>query len=229
MSTASFLAALDATIARHDMLTHPFYQAWSEGTLSRESIARYAEQYYAHVAAFPTYVSAVHSHCDDIETRQMLLENLLEEERGVDNHPDLWMRFAEGIGTTRDAVRGAKLLQETAESVARMRVLSGHIDYRAGLAALYAYESQIPAVSLTKREGLARFYGISDERTVQFFRVHEEADIIHRQVERDVLAGSCRDRASQDRVLRAADEAAQALWYFLDGVHRALCLEPATN
>ena len=60
-----------------------------------------------------------------------------------------------------------------------------------GLAALYAYESQIPEVSKTKREGLAAFYGIADEDATRFFSVHEEADVWHRQVEREALG---RDR-----------------------------------
>ena len=44
------------------------------------------------VLAFP--VSAVRGQCDDLEARQLLLENLVEEEQGPDNHPEL-IRFAE--------------------------------------------------------------------------------------------------------------------------------------
>ena len=28
----------------------------------------------------------------------MLLDNLIDEEKGSENHPELWMRFAEGMG-----------------------------------------------------------------------------------------------------------------------------------
>ncbi len=134
-----FIAAMDATIDRFGLLKHPFYQRWNSGELSQGALAEYAKQYYAHVAAFPTYVSAVHSHCDVLAVRQMLLENLIEEERGDDNHPELWLRFAEGLGVNRDTVKAAGLLTETVESVEIMQRLTHSPDYREGVAALYAY------------------------------------------------------------------------------------------
>ena len=49
----TLLASLDSLIEKHHLLKHPFYKAWVEGTLSRESLELYAEQYYQHVRAFP--------------------------------------------------------------------------------------------------------------------------------------------------------------------------------
>src|SRR5688500_19221606 len=97
MSSSEFQNALSEAVMQFSMLKHPFYVAWTEGKLSKEILADYAKQYYAHVRAFPTYVSAVHSRCDDVALRQELLENLIEEERGTENHPELWLRFAEGL------------------------------------------------------------------------------------------------------------------------------------
>src|SRR5688572_16352465 len=154
LTSAQFEISLLDAVMEYSMLKHPFYQAWSEGKLSQSVLSEYAKQYYAHVRAFPTYVSAVHSRCEDIATRQTLLENLIEEERGDENHPELWLRFAEGLGVKRDDVRNAELLQSTEDSVARLKSLTRSEDYRQGLAALYAYESQIPEVARTKREGL---------------------------------------------------------------------------
>jgi pyrroloquinoline-quinone synthase len=220
MNSTEFLQRIDASIAGNAMLAHPFYKLWNEGKLNKEILGKYAEQYYAHVAAFPAYVSAVHSHVEDIPTRQMLLENLIEEERGEENHPELWLRFAEGMGVNREDVRGAALLGQTKESVAAMKRLTQNDDPMCGIAALYAYESQIPAVAETKRNGLKDFYGITDERAVEFFRVHEKADIIHQSVERDVLA-TCTDENRQRSVIASAENAAKALWHFLDGVQSA--------
>ena len=78
-TNSQFESDLLAAVMQHSMLKHPFYVAWSEGKLSREVLQEYAKQYYAHVRAFPTYVSAVHSRCDDLDTRHLLLENLIEE------------------------------------------------------------------------------------------------------------------------------------------------------
>src|SRR5260221_14619181 len=93
-----FIEALDARVASKHVLQHPFYQAWSQGTLSLEALQDYAAQYYAHVNAFPAYLSAVHSVTPDAVSRRILLQNLIEEEAGYPNHPELWLQFAEGIG-----------------------------------------------------------------------------------------------------------------------------------
>ncbi|MDQ5846233.1 MAG: CADD family putative folate metabolism protein, partial [Acidobacteriota bacterium] len=215
---SQFENSLTAAVMEYSMLKHPFYVAWTEGKLSKAVLAEYAKQYYAHVRAFPTYVSAVHSRCEDVSIRQELLENLIEEERGDENHPELWLRFAEGLGVARESVKNAELLESTEASVARLKGLTQREDFREGLAALYAYESQIPDVARTKREGLKSFYGIADERAVSFFRVHEGIDVLHQQVERNILNQNCRTADDQLKAVEAARESAKALWEFLDGV-----------
>jgi pyrroloquinoline-quinone synthase len=225
---SQFEEKLRDAVMEHSMLKHPFYVAWTEGQLSKSVLAEYARQYYAHVRAFPTYVSGVHSRCDDVSTRQQLLENLIEEERGEENHPELWLRFAEALGVSREDVRAAELLPATKDSVRSFKTLTQNADYREGLAALLAYESQIPEVAQTKREGLKNFYGIEDERSVAFFRVHESIDILHQQVEMQILEERCVSSADQERAITSARDAAKALWSFLDGVYAAyLPVEPS--
>jgi pyrroloquinoline-quinone synthase len=216
-----FESKMNAAVMEYSMLKHPFYQAWSEGRLSQRVLAEYSKQYYAHVRAFPTYVSAVHSRCDNLETRQELLENLIEEERGAVNHPELWLRFAEGLGATRAEVTNAELLPATASSVDRLKAITRSADYREGLAALYAYESQIPEVARTKRAGLKDFYGVADERAVSFFRVHESIDLLHRDVAMQILNAACKTDEEQSAAIAAAAGGARALWEFLDGVAEA--------
>ena len=227
---SQFASNLRDAVMEYSMLKHPFYVAWTEGRLSRAVLAEYAKQYYAHVRAFPTYVSGVHSRCEDVAIRQQLLENLIEEERGEENHPELWLRFAEALGLSREDVRAAELLPATKDSVRRLRSLTQSEDYREGLAALLAYESQIPEVAQTKRAGLKTFYGIADERAVSFFRVHESIDILHQQVEMQILEERCESSADRSRAIAAAREAAKALWSFLDGVSSAyLTTEQGTS
>ena len=220
---------LREAVMEYSMLKHPFYVAWTEGKLPKTVLEEYAKQYYAHVRAFPTYVSAVHSRCEDVAIRQQLLENLIEEERGEENHPELWLRFAEGLGVAREEVRAADLLPSTKDSVRRLQSLTQSEDYRQGLAALLAYESQIPEVAQTKREGLKNFYGIEDERAVSFFRVHENIDILHQQVEMQILAEQCQSPADEERAIATASEAAEALWKFLDGVCAAYLPGPRSG
>jgi pyrroloquinoline-quinone synthase len=218
---SEFESRLRNAVMEYSMLKHPFYVAWTEGKLSKTVLREYAKQYYAHVHSFPTYVSGVHSRCEDLGVRQQLLENLIEEERGDENHPELWLRFAEALGVDREAVRSAELLPTTRASVKRLQSLTQSEDYRQGLAALFAYESQIPAVAQTKREGLKSFYDIDSERAVSFFRVHESIDVLHNEGEMQLLKHACREPAAQDEAIASAGEAAKALWSFLDGVAEA--------
>src|SRR5690349_22648002 len=185
----SVSARIDEKVAKRAMLSHPFYQAWSEGRLPLDTLRAYARQYFHHVEAFPRAVSAVHSACADREGRRMLAENLAEEEgieAGKQDHAGLWLMFACGLGETEEAVRAQQLNAETLELIETFRRLSRR-SYASGLGALYAYESQFPGVASAKIEGLIDRYGIEDEPTLRFFRVHESADVEHSSVCRALL------------------------------------------
>ena len=85
----SHVETIDAQVARQSLLLHPFYQCWTRGELPAEALRDYAAQYYHHVAAFPTYLSALHSHTSDQTVRRHILTNLIDEEAGSPNHPEL--------------------------------------------------------------------------------------------------------------------------------------------
>ncbi|MGN6849257.1 MAG: CADD family putative folate metabolism protein [Sphingomicrobium sp.] len=216
MSSTS--ALIDSKVAERTMLSHPFYRAWTEGRLPLDTLRAYARQYFHHVEAFPRAVSAVHSACPDRDGRRMLAENLAEEEgveAGKQDHASLWLMFAFGLGETEGAVRSQRLNEETQALIEAFRRLSRK-SYASGLGALYAYESQFPAVSAAKIEGLVDRYGIEDEDTLRFFRVHETADVEHSAVCRALL-----DRLPEDEreeAVAAGGELAGALWNFLSGV-----------
>src|SRR5438270_12347388 len=159
---------IDSKVADRAMLNHPFYQAWTEGRLPLDTLRAYARQYFHHVEAFPRAVSAVHSACPDREGRRMLAENLAEVEgveAGKQDHASLWLMFACGLGENEDAVRAEELNAEPQALIGTFRRLSRQ-SYAAGLAALYAYESQFPGVASAKIEGLIGRYGISDEEAL---------------------------------------------------------------
>ena len=211
-------ATIDAKVAERAMLRHPFYQAWTEGRLPLETLRGYARQYFHHVEAFPRAVSAVHSACPDRDGRRMLAENLAEEEGlglGKQDHASLWLMFACGLGENELGVRAQELNPQTQSLIDTFRRLSRR-SYASGLGALYAYESQFPDVASAKIEGLIDRYGIADEPTLRFFRVHESADVEHSAVCRALL-----DRlpdGEKAEAIAAADELAGALWNFLSGV-----------
>jgi pyrroloquinoline-quinone synthase len=221
MTTLAVAAAIDAHVAEKAMLMHPFYQAWSAGELTKGDLRAYAMQYFHHVEAFPRAVSATHANCPDAEGRFLLAENLAEEEgigAGKAPHADLWLDFASAMGADEQDVRAIALNAETQHLIATFRKLSRQ-SYAAGLGALYAYESQLPAVSATKIDGLDKFYGVTDANAIRFFAVHEKADIEHSAVCRDLL-----DRlpeGEREEAIAAGADLAAALWGFLDGMQKA--------
>lgn len=209
---------LDATIASRHLLDHPFYQRWTEGTLTRAELRDYAGQYFHYAMAFPTFISAMHQQTEDIAVRQMLLENLIEEERGEENHPELWLRFCESLGLDRNEVKAGVANDATRALIATMKSLARDGALHEGLAALYAYESQIPAVAKAKIDGLAKNYAISADRDIAFFKVHMDADVVHSQTSRDLLRDLCATPEKAAAADAAAKRTVDALYGFLDSV-----------
>jgi pyrroloquinoline-quinone synthase len=222
MTATEFLDALDRLVEEKHLLKHPFYVLWNEGKLTVEDLRRYAVAYYPQVANFPRYVSGVHAACADDALRQELLENLIEEERGTQNHPALWRAFAASLGAASSDLASAPATPEVGAAVAEFLATTRTGSVAEGLAALYAYESQIPEIARTKREGLAAFYGIADAAATRFFTVHEEADVWHRRVEREALGRVAGTPESRERALAAAGRCLDALNRALDGVMREI-------
>ena len=218
-----FINKIDEMIKENHLLNHSFYKAWNAGELSKDTIREYAAQYFQHVSLFPRYLSAIHSNCNEIKTRQLLLENLNEEEKGSDNHPELWMRFAEGMGNTRKNVRETIPIKETKELVKTFMKLSKSEKYHIGLASLYCYESMQPEISETKKDGLQKFYNVRDEDALKFFTVHMHADKWHRKVVRNIIKKVANSKSKQDEITNSVEHALGALNNFLTGMERVYC------
>ncbi len=210
---------VEALIDERHLLKHPFYTKWTAGAVPRENLQEYARQYYAFESSFPRFISAIHSRSDRRDVRQALLDNLWDEEHGEANHAELWLRFAEALGVPRGDVLKAGEIETTRDLVETYRRVTTKAPVGAAVAALYAYERQVPAVAQAKIDGLRAFYGITEGRGLQFFEVHSALDIEHAAAERRIVE----DLGIQDEgaVLSAASEALSAWWRFLDGIDAA--------
>ena len=216
----SFSNELQQRIAKYDLLCHPFYKAWSAGELTRDDLREYAADYYQHVAAFPTYLSALHSRLPDGELRREVLRNLCDEEIEGTCHADLWLDFAEGFGASRDDVCGRSVLPEVQQLISRFRQIAREGTTAEALAAFYAYESQVPRVAKEKANGLKNLYG-ADNKTCSYFTLHQTADVHHSNVWLEQLETLVADDAAAgDQALNCAEAAAKALWNALDGIER---------
>jgi pyrroloquinoline-quinone synthase len=207
---------IDELIDERHLLTHPFYRAWVDGTLPTENLQEYARQYYAFESTFPRMLSTLHSRTESAEARQSILDNLWDEEHGEVNHAELWLRFAEGMGVDRDDVRSAERNDATRAMVETYLDICRERPVAAGVAALYAYERQVPAVAEEKLRGLRERYGIDDPRTLGFFETHSTLDIEHSDAERRIISDL--GEGEEEAVLQATKAALEAWWGFLDAV-----------
>jgi pyrroloquinoline-quinone synthase len=222
---SEYLDNIDNDIAGKHLLKHPFYLAWARGELSKEALTDYSQQYYHHVAAFPTYLSAVHANCDDQETRKELLNNLIDEEAGSPNHPELWKRFAGSLGVEEAGLAQTEKQPETENLINIFRSVCKGRSTAEGLATLYAYESQIPSICESKIDGLKKHYGFTKPEHYEYFSVHIEADREHSAAERQML-GRYLDAYNFESVKVSVNRVLDALWDMLSGIchrHAIVC------
>ena len=210
---------IDEIIQGRSLLKHSFYQAWTKGILPLGSLKEYAAQYYHFEKAYPRFLSGLHHRCGDAEVRQLLLDNLWDEEHGDENHVELWLRFCDALGLDREDVKSGEPSAATQELVKTFHALTTEATLAAGAAALYAFESQVPGVAREKVRGLCEFYGMAGDDRVSFFSVHEAMDIKHATAERAMIGALAATEAEVSSAVHATDEATAALWSFLDGVY----------
>ena len=216
----ALVTALDALIQKHHLLQHPFYQAWTKGTLDRASLQLYAAQYYKHVEAFPQHLRRLATRTEG-ELRNLIEENLAEEENPRLPHPQLWRDFAASLDVEGATLDSTQPLPGTQALVGTFQQISEQGTPTEAVAAFYAYESQVPEIATRKIDGLRRFYDITEPRSLAYFAVHEEADVRHRQAWRTWLAQQ--SGVDTEAVLHGAERALRALWGALDAVSPEGC------
>lgn len=213
--SADLEARIKAVLDEKSMLKHPFYTEWTKGELPISKLQEYARQYYHFEASFPRYLSSIHSRTESPEIRQLLLDNLWDEEHGERNHPALWLEFAAALGVSEAEVKTATLRPETRALVEHFRQTSSESPLAEALGTLFAYEGQVPAIAWQKIKGLTEHYNF-EPKQFEFFSVHLVADIAHAGAEMESIAMACED---EDAVLRAVEASCDRLLSFLDGCY----------
>ena len=213
--TTGLEQALQAALAPRDLLTHPFYRAWSAGELRAEDLARYAEQYRFQVTALPELLRRARSLICDADTEAELSRNLDDEEgRSGVAHALLWEAFGAAVGAAAEA----SPLPETRAAAESLAALVGEDEVTA-LAALWAYEVQTARVADTKETGL-KCYGVDSPAALRFFRLHGDLDVHHARGLLESIERSLARGASLEAAKAAVERSARAQWTFLDGAER---------
>ncbi|MFQ5969398.1 MAG: TenA family transcriptional regulator [Nitrososphaerales archaeon] len=169
---------IDQEIEKRSLLKHPFYQMWTEGKLSMESLQGYAKEYFHLVKAVPNIVERIAAQTEN----DGVMINLQEEI----THIKPWIKFAAALGVSRQDLEHYEVSQKTRDSVNKLLELASNFDE--GAAAMYAYEAEIPKISSSKIDGLAKYYNITGKDATEYFRIHESVDVKHAAVWRMILA-----------------------------------------
>lgn len=206
-------ARLRSALDENAMLGHPFYVALAKGELERSRLQEYARQFYHFEAAFPRFLSAIHARTESQKVRQVLLENLYDEEHGTRNHAALWVEFAAALGLRETEVTRAPLHSATRELVEHFGQVAHRAPLAEALATLFAFEGQVPAVAWTTIKALNDHFGLEPGQ-FEFFSVHLVADVAHASAEMEAIIDSSE---GEDGAVAAARQACDLLLRFLDG------------
>jgi pyrroloquinoline-quinone synthase len=205
---------IDSEIEKHSLLKHPFYKMWSEGKLTIDHLQGYSREYFQLVKIVPKFVESIAQAArkPGKPDNDSITNNAREEAE----HVELWARFAMALGVSRNDLISYSGSEKTNEAVSKLMGLAG-LPFEEAVAAMYAYEMELPKISRSKIDGLKNLYGIDSEDATKYFEIHEEADVRHAQVWREILHRIPSER--HEVVINAAIKSLQAQNMLLDSVH----------
>lgn len=189
---------LQPTLDRWNLLNHPFYRAWSAGTLPVENLRDYAREYGAFITLMPQGWETL----EDEETAH-------EEEK----HIELWEQFAEALGTEI----GDATIPQVQALIATTRELFSQP--ATALGALYAFEAQQPPTAQSKLDGLKTHYSLPAGVQPYF----EEHSRNHHEAEKLLARLEKLDESEKAKAVQACERMAHALWDALSGIYDKAC------
>ena len=209
----SLIKRIDEMIEERSLLKHPFYQMWSEGKLSLDSLTGYSKEYYQLVKSVPSFMTPIIEQAPD-SLKSELTSNQEEEIQ----HIKPWLRFASSLGVDEKELEHYAGLPKTIQAVSQLSSLMN--SFEGGSCAMYAFEKEIPKISQVKLEGLAEFYGISSEQATEYFKLHTEADIRHTAAWRKALEQTS---SKKEKLFVIAEKSISAQNMLLDSCYESYC------
>ena len=200
-------------IEERSLLKHPFYEMWSSGELSLESLSGYSKEYFQLVKAVPSFMSPIIQ-----KSPETFVNELVSNQQEESSHIKPWIKFAGALGIPETELEKYRGLEKTNAAVSQLSSLMD--TFESGACAMYAFEKEIPKISQVKLDGLAEFYGISSETATEYFKLHTEADIRHTAVWKSILEKS---KTNPEKLIQIADSSISAQNLLLDSCLEAYC------
>lgn len=204
---------INAEIEKHSLLKHRFYQLWQEGKLTLDHLMGYSKEYYHLVKTVPLIVQNTLRNNSD-PSKEEMIRRALEEEI---EHIEPWKRFVSSLHVSEEDLNNHLSDPLTTQALDRLLKISNS-SFVEGVAAMYAFEKELPKISETKSDGLRNFYGLNDESSHQYFDIHREVDIYHARMWESIL-NVC-PKEMHEKVLNAARVSLKAQNDLLDAVQK---------
>ncbi|MFZ8922060.1 MAG: TenA family transcriptional regulator [Nitrosopumilaceae archaeon] len=208
----NLIKRIDEMIEERSLLKHPFYEMWSDGKLTVESLAGYSKEYFQLVKAVPGFMSPIIE-----QAPESVIPELVDNQQEEADHIRPWIKFAGELGISEEELTNYEGLDKTKKAVSDLAELMN--TYEGGSCAMYAFEKEIPKISQTKLDGMAKFYGMSSDDATEYFKLHTEADIRHAAAWRNILETS----TNTDELIQIADKSISAQNLLLDSCYEAYC------
>jgi pyrroloquinoline-quinone synthase len=196
------MKSLDVHVSKWNLLDHPFYQAWSNGTLPVEALKKYATEYGVFIQTLPQgWETLGETKAADVEVM----------------HAQLWDAFATAL-KTRVSAHGAvevpqvKTLIDTAKTLFQTPA--------SAIGALYAFEKQQPATAKSKLEGLETHYKTLPEGVRPYFEAHTNDVYEIKMLEKKMEGFTAEERKQCED---ACASLSKAMWDALSGLHTGSC------
>ncbi|HZB98579.1 MAG TPA: iron-containing redox enzyme family protein [Nitrososphaeraceae archaeon] len=209
---------IDYEIEKHSLLKHVFYQMWSEGKLTINHLQGYSKEYFQLVKVVPKFVENIFNVIADPSLKRAVGQNLKEESE----HIEPWIMFSTAMGVQRNDLASYKGENETNMAVSTLSQLTER-SLEEAVAAMYAYEKELPKISKSKIDGLKKFYGVQSNEATKYLEIHEEVDLRHSEVWKNILKTIPEEK--QECALRAAISSLKAQNKLLDSVHKNYVLQ----
>ncbi|HKG89949.1 MAG TPA: iron-containing redox enzyme family protein [Nitrososphaeraceae archaeon] len=204
---------IDYEIEKHSLLKHVFYQMWSEGKLTINHLQGYSKEYFQLVKVVPKFVENIFNVITDPSLKRAIGQNLKEESE----HIEPWIMFSTAMGIQRNDLASYKGENETNMAVSTLSQLTER-SLEEAVAAMYAYEKELPKISRSKIDGLKKFYGVQSNEATKYLEIHEEVDLRHSEVWKNILKTIPEEK--QERALNAAISSLEAQNKLLDSVQK---------
>ena len=209
----NLIQKIDQIIEERSLLKHPFYEMWSDGKLTQESLAGYSKEYFQLVKAVPEFMTPIIE-----KAPNSVITELTENQQEESDHIKPWISFAGELGISNDELISYSGLDKTKKAVSDLSELMTTFD--GGACAMYAFEKEIPKISQTKLDGLSEFYQITNDNATEYFKLHTEADIRHTASWRNILEKS---NADTSNLVEIAEKSVSAQNLLLDSCYDEYC------